>query len=391
MSEIDKSPVDKPLDVQKLEAEINELKIFSPIKAIATVVTGFLTLWFTYYGLFAGDGPAQEALENAKQSLLNEKKALELASSDFADGFYAVFTEPSGLVSTCLSSELAPPIFLAIDDEISFPILLTQIQDNLIPMTRRLAGAGFDDLEVVTVIRQPDCKDWRYFIMTSHRQYEEKNETRVFRFGLTESQSELGTYDQLEPEKFSLRKGILDYLQQEDLFSVFDDGNEGRIIEGIDWNEKHSGRDQEFALEIEGATVVGNNFWVGLKYPLKQGKAVLLRYDRDEMLKAKKGPKPKAHQIIDLSGRGISAMTSIDDVVYVASNPTSSKSVYRESYIHKFKVENENWISTGAPVQIYTSQAKLEGLAIHGDNLWMAFDGDTEGSIERESLVKLFP
>jgi len=409
-----------PLEQKKLEAEINSLKFWSPFKAIITAVTGLATAGAAYYGLLAPSGPLQKQLEL-------EKKELEIAQLGIRNIFTSVINEPSGIARTCQERN-GNDYFLVVDDDEDAPLLVQRAGDDLVPIAvlplRDEEKLEPKDLEAVSALQiGADCAQWRYLVSSSHRRYGKKRETRVISFSLMYPHNDEEQFKAVDVRQFSFAKGIKDYFKDakkplapyREVFlprTAKDEpkgckeknkpkkGVKSRELNGMNWaikSEKEKDKLQKYALEIEATSQLGDGFFVGLKWPLVEEKAILLSYSLDHIAgpSALKKPVPSSHILLDLGNQGITAIGPYGTCAIIASNPPMKKATDR-SALHLFKLPLE-----GNPFPLDTNKGsinfpgkdlKLEGIAAEEDTLWAVYDGgdDKKSLIKKYDIHKLF-
>jgi hypothetical protein len=380
------------LKIKKLQAELRELKVWSPVKAIVGVVTGLLTLGLTYCGFIAATGPLQERLKLEKKEIDLAQARINISIKQIGDALEAVFSEPSDLALTCHESGRGSPLLLVVDDEVHFPLLVEPSGGRLLAVGRIELGSSkrLDDIEIVASLPGgKTCADWKYLIATSHRESDEERATKVVVFGIEKVPGNAEQYESIQPVSFSLLEGMVAYLAGQRVFDIVPrSGNNKYTIDSQEWWTRKQDSDHEYALEIEAAAASDDDFWIGLKYPLKEGKAVVLRYSLDGLRNAKdRSPAPFGHSLLDLDNQGISAMTMWNGNMLVVSNP-SNRRAYERSFLHAFVPSDNHWTALSAPIFIGQPKVKAEGIAVDAENnLWLSYDGE-RGALMSRKIVR---
>jgi Protein of unknown function (DUF3616) len=120
-------------------------------------------------------------------------------------------------------------------------------------------------------------------------------------------------------------------------------------------------------LNVEGLAVVGDDVWLGLRSPIVDGKAVLLRVAggltrgaADEM------------RTVDLGGRGVRELVPWGAGLLVLAGPAGGQSASHRVY----------WLASpdAAPVDLAIDlPPSTEGIAVDGTSLLYVIDGDGKG------------
>lgn len=406
------------LEQEKLKGEIQDLRIWTPAKTLFGVITGFVTAGVAIYGLLYPDGPLRTSLANQEEALRQQALQLETSRLNISSIFTSIISEPSGIVQTCLRNKGAP-IFLVIDDEEFSPFLAQRVGNSLLPIAsvflpkKENADKGdqerieTEDLEAVSVIsKSGNCADWQYLVMSSHREHDKKRTNRVVKFKLQELGASEPAYKATSLVEFTFADEMVTFFKSNNktLFSIDelpkrgDDEKEEKTryaLKGQDWSTDTKNSSQPYALEVEAAHAIEDEFWLGLKYPLLGENAVILKYSVDSIHRAtkKSGPTAIKYEPLDLGKQGISAMSSYGSCVIIAANPPQ-KGATDQSTLHVFNRTEGGTLNSlaklgGDKVNLVGRNLKLEGLTIetdadaHGGQwLWLAYDAGMGNSSE---------
>ena len=282
-------------------------------------------------------------------------------------------SEPSGLALTNLLDRDGRQLLLVVDDEVRDRAFLIREPDTsrTEEISKLLVGAvGLPsrpkDLEGVTF----DGKD-AYYAITSHRVREGKERAtrQLLTFTIDANWRAPGYQAPAQPPSGTdLSPALYDFLREKSV-----------SIDSAAWAGKGTDSLHPYALEIEGLAVGENILFVGLKWPLPQGRALLLRYDLI------------THKFVgldrlDLGGYGIGALTVVPSGhLLVAANPSErageSEKVcgasYGRSRLYAFVLPQ-----TGAPfapakahIDAGDRCGRLEGVAQVGGSIVMVYDG----------------
>jgi hypothetical protein len=215
--------------------------------------------------------------------------------------------EPSGLTHTNLTNN-GNVIVMAVDDEQHGIFLLEgssciQVYGPIRFKFEGSEGKDPNDLEAV-------CFDGlNYYAITSHRRLGDNHRPvrRLLRFSIDKKWK---TDDYTIPVQTDnlrdLSVQLKDFLRQQGI----------TVPEG-QWEDKKHDSLHPYALEIEGLASWGKSLFLGLKWPLYNGKAILLQYDWAE------NRFTGDVVLLSLGGKGISALAfdASNALLYVAANP----------------------------------------------------------------------
>lgn len=389
------------LELEKLDVEIKTHRFWSPFKTIAAILTTAASLLLTYCGLIASDGPLGKSLAIQEERIALEQKKLETSRRGLERIFANIVDEPSGIAPTCLTSNDAA-VFIVVDDEEKTPFLAQRISDTLLPIANltlydpaKLQDNGeykeidAEDIEAVASLKRGDsCAEWRYLISTSHREVDKADETRVVTFGIKQPHTELEAFRTNDIKEFSFAAGMAEYFKElgdglfEFDYEISKKGNPRHKIFGKDWY-----KDDPFALEIEAAVQVDDELWIGLKRPLSDSKAVVLRYRTADIFNYKTGDAPipfNAPHLLNLGEHGITAMSNYGNCILVGSNPPKKKEK-DTSKLHVFAPQAGDppillQSIVGQDINHLGKGIRLEGVAVERNDsglkdLWATYDG----------------
>ena len=292
--------------------------------------------------------------------------------------------EPSGITA----ADIAGPdhYAVAVDDENEGVFIIEGLPEGTVvhgPIGLRydnVSGKDPNDLEAV-------CFDGSsYYATTSHRRIggDHARERRLIRFEIGAQWREL---------KYEI---AVDRSDVRDLSALLAESltRTGVRFDLDAWAEKLERSRFErhpYALEVEGLACSLGRLLVGLRWPLHEGKAIVFQYDwsGDALV-----GDPK---FLDLEGKGISSMEfdSTRRRLLVVANPPEK--VWPDDSIgavERFLGSSELYVfsldSSGLPndlvsrrTDVARHRAKLEGAAIVGDELWLAYDGQRPAIVRR--------
>ncbi len=402
------------LECEKLNLEVQGLgKIGRGLKVLLSFVTALSVLVVSILGARAG----WELLDIEKQSLVLEKLKIErdinnldTATQSWKNITLDILNEPSGLSVFGNKSKYEPPMAVAIDDEFNGVFILQSIGQDIalrkllrfdkIRTKNKISNFEIKDLEAITF----DPKSDTYFAVASHRKLDSSKVMKMVRFKIDPKKYSDPNYkiEILKENIFQdLYKGIHIQLKKLGLASTRNDDQDitrdDFYIADRKWSKKHENKSTFYALEIEGAAIVGNKLLLGLKYPLdKANNAIIF-----EFLLKTIGKLPNVVSF-DLGNKmGITALEFDDKKqnLLIAANSAnrfkegSKNGVSKEmAFGHSFilvYLKNENGYKKVGSVLRARKNAKLEGLAIVQDELWLTYEGE-ETYIEKMSLSKFY-
>jgi hypothetical protein len=366
------------LECRKLRLEIDQLggwcRRWARIQGVAATLGPLLTGMVAVLGLIWG----KTLLDLRDQELKTQKQLQDLQGADiealqrrWRGASSEIFDEPSDVTPTELSTPTAEPLVAAVDDEEEEIFLLQPLGPRHFAVYRAVTHKEpVDDLEAVCL----DSRTQYYYAVASHREVDDDLVSRVLRFRVSPddvSSNEGFAIPALELRAYDLRAGLRTALGagEAPLADVSGEG-EKTLINSKPWGEKR-GRDQPYALEIEGAVCIAGKLVIGLRWPLDpQDRAILLEYDLapDAPQLDKQPPKPVLLELGGLAkGRG-------KDELLVASNPpqhdafgTSRVDVFDTSTRPYKRVKAHD---AGRP------HHRLEGLAIVDREVWLVYEGE---------------
>lgn len=293
--------------------------------------------------------------------------------------------EPSGLTTTSLagSGEAHKPFGLAVDDEKPDLFVVEKVLDNLrVRKVIELSDQKPKDLEAITWDREKF-----YYATTSFRQLGEEGEPyrKLLRFKVdskrwVDSDYEIAT----ETRDFSAKLGA--FLVANHIPVDWERWSQPQAPPQKDWHP--------WQLEIEGLAVCNDELVIGLKWPLTpQKEAILLTYNwaQDEF---------REFHPLDLNGKGISdlAYDPEHNLLFVAANPPEKeREKVREDesrYLGESSIQVFDWADSARQPKFRSKlqgfnrpRAKLEGIAIIGDDLWLAYDGPNNALVSERFSV----
>lgn len=282
--------------------------------------------------------------------------------------------EPSGLTKSHLSKP-TNPIVLAVDDEQHGIFILEGTTKTIkVHGPIRFKFDGFkgkdpDDLEGICY------NGTSYFAITSHRRLGEnkQGERRLVKFNIGTDWKTKNYAIPLEADDVrDLSKPLGKFLK-----------NHGVIVDQNEWSKKYPDDPHPYALEIEGLACDGGNLFLGLKWPLHKGNALLVEYNWLE----KKFIGGVVH--LDLGSKGISGMFYHSDrnllivaanppvKVYDTDGPEVAERYFGSSDLYVFQLEpSTRKLTLVKKLAKYSRHgAKLEGVTIVDNDLWLAYDG----------------
>lgn len=135
------------------------------------------------------------------------------------------------------------------------------------------------------------------------------------------------------------------------------------------------------ALNIEGATVVGDRLWMGLRAPLLNGDAVLMQ-SRDAFSRLDRLV-PQAFVRLDLKGRAVRGLTADATHVYGIAGPVGDAEA---GAFELFRLPTTKLIPGAriTPQIVGGLPIKSEGIAVMGERLVVVTDGEApakEGAV----------
>jgi len=293
--------------------------------------------------------------------------------------------EPSGLTFSGLTDRANPgtKFALAVDDEqekILFALWNTSNEWRSRPLSLSGKIGKVKDLEAIAYDGAGV-----YYAITSHRQIEPSKGfvRKLIRFQVDPTKWTNPEY-RIDAEVRDLAPDLGAYLQASEL-----------PIDTATWLVETTNSPHPYALEIEGLACRDTNLLIGLKWPLdNESKAILLSYSWDTH--AFNG----LHRL-NLNGRGISdlAYDERSGHLFVVSNPTEKERkedrddelrLCGESIVHVFSWEKGNAPKLRRKIGSFARNlAKLEGLTIVGEEVWLAYDGPDSGFLRRP-VTELF-
>ena len=282
------------------------------------------------------------------------------------------FNEPSDLAATALSRQ-GQPILLGVDDEESAIFVLQRMPGGRHPGIVRVGSFGrrASDLEGLAF----DACSGRGVAIGSHRLAGDEAVTQLIYFVLDEG----------------WQGGEAPVVRVEDRVDVSRELGEALDAAGVRvdaeaWRTeapepKRGSRHPDgtartdyhpYAVEIEGIAYAGGKVTIGLKWPLVDGDALLWEHVR--------GAAVSPARRLPLGGRGITGLAWVGNVLYIAANPPGKEMKHIESGPPFGLSAIYRMVPGGRPEPLNRAQAavegaKLEGIAVLGDELIGAFDG----------------
>ncbi|MEM7306805.1 MAG: hypothetical protein AAF682_09050 [Planctomycetota bacterium] len=288
--------------------------------------------------------------------------------------------EPSGLARTSLETADGRPLVLAVDDELPRVFLLAPDDEGGVKLEGELAlDVPVTDLEAVAY----DARRGFVYAITSHRRFDEPDEMVLVGRALTPG---------AETFENRLTPALLESGLSAAGIRITRDKKGRTLLDGRPWWKKEEKERHPFALELEGAACRDGVLYLGLKFPRVGGDAVLFTLPLPSHPRNPIGA--IRAQRLDLGGAGITALDydEVSERLLVASNPavkpgaagTATSEAYGHSLIHVFAPSNTGFYPDGDPIDAGRSDGKLEGLAVVGDELWLAYDGDRPHLLRRD-------
>lgn len=297
--------------------------------------------------------------------------------------------EPSGLVATSLRDAEGRPLVLAIDDELPRLHLLTAVEGEVRVERTIDLTTPVDDLEALAF----DAARGLVYAVASHRRHDEPAEAVIVRRALDADAPEEALH--LSPAAIAAALEKVGVAVQR--------GKRGRLkLDGRAWWRKDEDERHAYAFEIEAAACAGDDLLLGVKVPLApDGAALVLAVALDAL------PAPGAPDLgvtlpegalralrADLGGHGATAMC-VDPAtgeLWIASNPAdkpgrggaTAADAYGRSRLTRFRRASDALEPVGTPHDLGRAGAKLEGLAVVGAEVWLAYDGEDAAIVRRK-------
>jgi hypothetical protein len=308
------------------------------------------------------------------------------------EGEASPLREPSGLAATPLRDGAGAPLVLAVDDELAELWFLAPAAEGGAQKHHALAlTTPVEDLEALAFDARPG--EGRLYAVTSHRRHDEPDETVIVRRALGPDAREEAL--RIPPAAIAAalaRASVTVEVTKKDRIR----------IDGRPWWKKEEDERHPYALEIEAAACWGDELLLGVKHPLApDGAALVLAVALDALAAPPDSrlelPAPllelDQHALrvlrLDLGGHGATAMCADPATgdLLVASNPAikpgkpgagdaTSADAYGRSLVHRLRREGDALAPAAAPLPLGRADAKLEGLAVVDDEVWLAYDGD---------------
>lgn len=318
-----------------------------------------------------------EAKQEAEEGLHLSLEAWKKSSMSWMD-------EPSGLSRSGLKDpNQTGTLLVGVDDEESAVFILQASPDHFPLVRARLTlDPTIEDLEAITY----DGTRY-YYALASHRLTgNEDNAPRTRKllqvvipdswrdgYGSVSVESSIDLTDPPR-DATGLATGLEEFLRRHQV----------SVNENL-WQRREPG-DQPFALEFEGIAIHGDNLYLGLKYPLDSGNAILLTYSWSAQNFGQ-------YCTLDLEGQGISDMAVDGSDIILASNPPqnvdkdadrASLQYYGASRLWRFSLEDPAFSGSNCEGLVGEEltclkprpDAKLEGVAVAASELFLAFDGE---------------
>lgn len=299
------------------------------------------------------------------------RPALMLTQETWPEATQAWFNEPSGLTVTGLKRQ-GRPVFFGVDDEENGLFALQWIGGEQFGIIRVLRlPTKVEDLEGVAF----DPITRRGFVLASHRKSSDADTMKLIQFSLAAEWESADRPLDIE-EEVNLESALRDELKAK-----------GKAVDDEEWRSKkpdpagdvshEQSREKRvylpYAVEVEGVAVSGDSVFVGVKWPLlPDGRALLIELN---MADGSSSGHP-----LDLGGLGITALARVGPALYMAANPPGKEHPSIKKGYPFGESELYRWHPTEGVRKLTTAKtrrpdAKLEGIAIHDDFVWGAFDG----------------
>lgn len=323
-----------------------------------------------------------------RRDLVSEKQkaetGLELSLEAWESASRSWMNEPSGLSQSGLNdSDSVGPVLVGVDDEES-AVFVLHTQPGHFPLVRALlvlvgkdGKAAAEDLEAITY----DGSRY-YYALASHRQLGDnkkaRNSRKLLKFKIPSDSWQDGYEDIVIESSTDLTSLPNDQIGLEQFLS-----DNGVVVTG--WHKKGE-LPQQYGLEIEGIVYYGGQLYFGLRWPLDSDKALLLSYSIGDQ-------KFNWIRRLDLKAHGISALAVSGEDLIVTSNPPqkvdiekdpASAQYYGKSRLWRFSIARLAFEGVeGLPALegerlslVPKPDAKLEGIAAVGSELFLTFDGE---------------
>jgi hypothetical protein len=320
-------------------------------------------------------------------------RTLELSLDAWEAASRSWLNEPSGLSHSGLQSQDSDePILIGVDDEES-AVFVLETRAGRFPLVRSLlvletpdGESVADDLEAITY----DGSQY-YYAISSHRLLGEKKKAkrsrRLLQFEIPSKKWHDGYH-----------KIVVNFASTWDLTSLpagrqnLEEFLNEQGITVKDW-KLASDSWPKYGLEIEGLAYYGGKLFIGLKWPLDSEKGLLVTYRvKDQIFEDV--CRLDLRESDDQEPHGISALAVYGERLIVASNPPqkvdkesspASAQYYGQSRLWAFSISEMSQDEPmclnglrGAYIALGPNDrdAKLEGIAVSGSSLYLAFEGD---------------
>jgi len=391
------------LEYKKLNLEISELNSTrkKTFKLITSLLTAISLLGVTYIGIYTGKELVdikRERLEFNADILKRDLNVFSDISKHWKTLTMDFLDEPSGLTVFGVRKKSDPLMAIAVDDEVNGIFVLQSIGSNIGLRRILTIDEKIDDLEAVCY----DESSRYYYAVASHRKFDKKKVMKMLRFNIDRNDIDVSGFKIKIDKKSSfenLSTGIYTVMRGLDLATKINNNPNSIKINHHKWSDKNT-KNPYYALEIEGCVIFNNELLLGLKYPLdKKDKAILLRYNLEKEDSFEKTPDVFSLMLGDKQGITALAFDNSRKYLLVAANPTDkidheknngvkAYQVFAHSRIVIFKQENGIFRKVESH-SISRENAKLEGMAVIDDELWLTFEGQAT-YIERFKLQDVY-
>lgn len=320
---------------------------------------------------------------------------LSLSAEEWSAASLDWLDEPSGLTPSHLTdTERQVPVALAVDDDEPGVFVLESIETprGRVAAVRRILSfledgepLEPDDLEGVT-----HDGLGTYYAITSHRRLDDGHwdEALFLEFVIDENWQEPEGAARVS-RRIDLTEKLPSFLSSQSVRLVGGAGPDAGYDEWRNGSDKcgNGAPDEcvltEYYAEVEGlAYSPDGRLFIGLKWPLVDGNAILLTYDPEQ-------DAFDEFHTLDLGGRGISGLyyDSSARRLLVTANPPESpredeafaesdmEQFYGKSALYSFTLDGGVWTVQSLTTSHAEGSGKLEGIGLQAGTFWMVYDG----------------
>ena len=395
--------------LEKLELEVTHLRqdwrrhyIPSLLSLISSLALAAVALVGACYGVEAVD-IQRERNAQERERLQHERGLLREAETGLTNMTAYFFTELSGLTATNIYRSSPRPLVAAVHDEMKALLVLRPRSEAEIAVWAALSlGDSLNDLEAL-------CFDGHYYYtIASLRDPGDEAEMTIARFKLKVDE-ETGNHRFLESADLTMKpERIGEALNNAGVAfgKTMENSTPVYTINGQRWGPRNRKKTTTFALQVEGAVCRENRLLLGLRSPQgPSGEAILLEFTLYTSSATLQEQVPKVH-MLDVLRRspnhstllGISALAYDDEkeLLFVALNPPEKdegdenkvypRDIYGFTTVAWYRENSGGTFEVVGHRQYSNPHAKLEGLTVVRDELWLAFEGE-EPCVERLGLA----